>query len=619
MAKDYIALAKTIIEKVGGEENINSLIHCATRLRFNLKDESKAHTDSLKNTAGIINVIQSGGQYQVVIGSDVIDVFTAINAQANFGSSENAQVDDGKRGIAKVLDTIAGMFVPIVPVMAGAGMIKVIVSLSIMFGWLQPTDTTYQFLSIFGDTIFYFMPVILAASAAKKFNTNQYMAMTVGAALISPTFVTMVATAQESGTGISLFGLPVTMARYGSSVIPIILAVWFLSYVEPIVTKYTPAIVRIFLAPMLTLLIVMPVTFILIGPIGTWLGDGLNTIVNMMNGSLPWLVPTLVGATTPLLVMTGMHYGIIPIGINMLATKGIDTVAGPGMMVSNIAQGGAALALVFKSKNNELKSLSVSTGVSAILGITEPVLYGINLKYKRPLYAAMIGGGIAGLYLGIMGVGRFAQVPPGLLSLPSYFSADAPNVILHAGIGCAIAFVVSFIASFILGLPKDDAVTALPKTTVSDETFVAVADGELCPLENVKDEVFSSKAMGDGVALVPTSGDVVAPVNGQLTTVFPTGHAYGIVRPDGVEVLVHIGINTVDLAGQGFTSLVQQGQTVKAGQAIAKIDLNYLEEKGYDTSIMTIITNAKEKNIHLKNEGIVYAGDILKTELMAFN
>ncbi|MGT2665997.1 beta-glucoside-specific PTS transporter subunit IIABC [Streptococcus rifensis] len=612
MAKDYTALAQTIIDKVGGEDNVNSLIHCATRLRFNLKDEGKADTESLNNTPGVINVVQSGGQYQIVIGPEVASVFKAITAQANFSVGEEApQEEDDKGKVAKVLDTIAGMFVPIVPVMAGAGMIKVINSLSLMFGWLTPEDNTFKFLSIFGDTIFYFLPVILAASAAKKFKTNQYLAMAIGASLISPTFVAIVGAAREAGTGLDFLGLPVTLANYSSSVIPIILAVWFLSYVEPVVTKYTPAILRIFLAPMVTLLIVMSATFLFIGPLGTWMGDGLNALVSMMNGVAPWLVPMLIGATTPLLVMTGMHYGIIPIGINMLATKGIDTVAGPGMMVSNIAQGGAALAVAFKTKDKVLKGLSISTGISAVLGITEPVLYGVNLKYKRPLYAAMIGGGVAGLYLGVMGVGRFAQVPPGLLSLPSYFSAEFPNVIVHAGIGCAIAFVAAFVASFILGLPKEADVSNVPTTTVSDDTVVAVATGTLVPLETVKDEVFASKAMGDGVALVPTTGEILAPVNGVVSTVFPTGHAYGIVRPDGVEVLVHIGINTVELAGQGFKALVQQGQTVKAGQALASVDLDLVKAKGYDTSIMTIITDAKGKDITLKNTGEVFAGDLI--------
>ncbi|MDQ0221681.1 glucose PTS transporter subunit IIA [Streptococcus moroccensis] len=517
MAKDYTALAQTIIDKVGGEDNVNSLIHCATRLRFNLKDEGKADTEGLNNIPGVINVVQSGGQYQIVIGPEVASVFKAITAQANFSVGEEApQEEDDKGKVAKVLDTIAGMFVPIVPVMAGAGMIKVINSLSLMFGWLTPEDNTFKFLSIFGDTIFYFLPVILAASAAKKFKTNQYLAMAIGASLISPTFVAMVGAAREAGTGLDFLSLPVTLANYSSSVIPIILAVWFLSYVEPVVTKYTPAILRIFLAPMVTLLIVMSATFLFIGPLGTWMGDGLNALVSMLNGVAPWLVPMLIGATSPLLVMTGMHYGIIPIGINMLATKGIDTVAGPGMMVSNIAQGGAALAVAFKTKDKPLKALSISTGISAVLGITEPVLYGVNLKYKRPLYAAMIGGGVAGLYLGVM-----------------------------------------------------------------------------------------------GVALVPSSGEIVAPVNGVLSTVFPTGHAYRIVRPDGVEVLVHIGINTVDLAGQGFKALVQQGQSVKAGQAMASVDFELVKAKGYDTSIMTIITDAKGKDMMLKTTGEVFAGDLI--------
>ncbi|MFM0818792.1 beta-glucoside-specific PTS transporter subunit IIABC [Streptococcus suis] len=612
MAKDYTALAKTIIEKVGGEDNVNALVHCATRLRFNLKDDNKADTAYLNSTDGVINVVESGGQYQIVIGPEVASVYKAINEQANFSSSDEVSLDDNKKGkIARILDTVAGMFVPIVPVMAGAGMIKVINSLSLMFGWLTPEDSTFKFLSIFGDSIFYFLPVILGASAAKKFNTNQYLAMVVGACLISPTFVAMISSAREAGTGLNFLGLPITLANYSSSVIPIILAVWFLSYVEPIVVKYTPAVLRIFLAPMVTLLIVLPTTFLFIGPIGTWMGDGLNSIVSFLNTIVPWFVPMLIGATTPVLVMTGMHYGIIPIGINMLATKGIDTVAGPGMMVSNIAQGGAALAIALKTDDKGLKGLTFSTGFSAVLGITEPVLYGVSLKYRRPLYAAMIGGGIAGLYLGIMGVGRFAQVPPGLLSLPSYFSAEFPNIIIHAVIGCAIAFIVSFVASLMFGLPKEKISTSTPTTTVSDEAIVAVANGVLVPLEEVNDEVFASKAMGDGVALVPSSGDIVSPVNGILSTVFPTGHAYGIVRSDGVEVLVHIGINTVDLSGVGFKSLVQQGQIVKAGQKIATVDLGLLKSKGYDTSIMTIITDAKDKNIVLKTSGDVYAGDLL--------
>lgn len=612
MAKDYTALAKTIIEKVGGEDNVNALVHCATRLRFNLKDANKADTAYLNSTDGVINVVESGGQYQIVIGPEVASVYKAINEQANFSPSDEVSLDDNKKGkIARILDTVAGMFVPIVPVMAGAGMIKVINSLSLMFGWLTPEDSTFKFLSIFGDSIFYFLPVILGASAAKKFNTNQYLAMVVGACLISPTFVAMISSAREAGTGLNFLGLPITLANYSSSVIPIILAVWFLSYVEPIVVKYTPAVLRIFLAPMVTLLIVLPTTFLFIGPIGTWMGDGLNSIVSFLNTIVPWFVPMLIGATTPVLVMTGMHYGIVPIGINMLATKGIDTVAGPGMMVSNIAQGGAALAIALKTDDKGLKGLTFSTGFSAVLGITEPVLYGVSLKYRRPLYAAMIGGGIAGLYLGIMGVGRFAQVPPGLLSLPSYFSAEFPNIIIHAVIGCAIAFIVSFVASLMFGLPKEKISTSTPTTTVSDEAIVAVANGVLVPLEEVNDEVFASKAMGDGVALVPSSGDIVSPVNGIMSTVFPTGHAYGIVRSDGVEVLVHIGINTVDLSGVGFKSLVQQGQIVKAGQKIATVDLGLLKSKGYDTSIMTIITDAKDKNIVLKTSGDVYAGDLL--------
>ncbi|WP_270236634.1 PTS transporter subunit EIIC [Streptococcus anginosus] len=460
MAKDYAQLGKKILQLVGGEDNVTSLVHCATRLRFNLKDESKAQTEALKETDGVLGVVLNGGQYQIIIGGDVNFVFDAIWQQADFGgkestASEASAEEEEKSRIAKILDTIAGMFVPIVPVMAGAGMIKALVALVGMMNWLPKDSSTYQLLNLFGDTVFYFLPIILATSAAKKFKTNQYLAMTVGAALISPTFIGLVTTARENGTGLDFFGLPVTLASYSSSVIPIILAVWLLSYVERFVDKYMPNVIRIFGTPMVTLLIVLPLTFIVIGPLGTWLGDGLSLLINWMNSYVPWLVPTVVGATTPLLVMTGMHYGLIPIGINMLATTGVDTVAGPGMLVSNIAQGGAALATAVKTKKATTKSLAISTGISAVLGITEPALYGINLKFKRPLYAAMIGGGAAGLYLGLMNVGRFAQVAPGLLALPSFFSENAPSNILHAAIASAIAFVIAFIAELFLGVTEE--------------------------------------------------------------------------------------------------------------------------------------------------------------------
>lgn len=462
MAKDYNVLGKKILELVGGQENVISLVHCATRLRFNLKDDTLAKTDELKASDGVLGVVLNGGQYQIIIGGDVNFVYDAINKITSFGVVEQEDTipldEKEKSRVSKVLDTIAGMFVPIVPVLAGGGMIKALIALFAMVGWMSKEGNTYQFLTILGDSIFYFLPVILAASAAKKFKVNQYSAMVIGASLISPTFITMVTTAREASTGLSFFNIPVTLATYSSSVIPIILAVWFMSFVEPLVDKYMPNVIRIFGTPMLTILIVGFVTFTIIGPIGTWLGDGLALIISFLDTYASWLVPTLVGAFTPLLVMTGMHYGLIPIGINMLATSGFDTVAGPGMMVSNIAQGGAALAASIKSKKATTKSLALSTGISAILGITEPVLYGVNLKLKKPLYAAMIGGAVAGLYLGIMHVGRYAQVAPSLLALPSFFAEGSAGMtnLINAAIGCGISFVVSFIVELFLGVTEEN-------------------------------------------------------------------------------------------------------------------------------------------------------------------
>ncbi|WP_303974204.1 PTS transporter subunit EIIC [Streptococcus merionis] len=456
MANDYKQLAKAILEKVGGKDNVSHLVHCATRLRFNLRDEDKADTEGLKNMDGVVTVISQGGQYQVVIGGHVKFVYQEIMNMlglSNKASGEDVpQDDDSQKGpVAKVLDTIAGIFVPIVPPLAGAGMLKTVLTLLVMVGWVSRESSTYQILNLMSDTAFYFMPIIIAHSAGRKFKTNPYLAMLLGAGMLHPTFVALVTAAREAGTGLDFFGAPVALVNYGSSVIPIILCVWAMSYLEPIVDKYMPNVIRIFGTPMLILLIMTPLTFVVIGPLGNYMGQALASGIAFLEEHVSWLVPTLVGAFTPLLVMTEMHYGIIPIGINMLTTKGIDTVAGPGMMVSNIAQGGAALGIALRLKDKNTKALSISTGISAVLGITEPVLYGIHLRFRHSLYAAMIGGGVSGFYLGIMGVGRYAQVPPGLLALPSFIGGDSSANFINACIACIIAFVASFVVSFILG------------------------------------------------------------------------------------------------------------------------------------------------------------------------
>lgn len=599
---DYKKLASMILEKVGGEKNVISVGHCATRLRFNLKDDKKADTEFLQNLKGVVGVVNKGGQYQVVIGSDVRSVYKEILELGSFNNNDdNSEKGKDKGVINRALDTIAGIFFPIVPALTGAGMLKAVMALAVAFGWLSPKSETYQFINYIGDAAFYFLPVLLASSAAKKFKCNEYAAMAIGGVLLHPTFNAMVANAKQAGVGLHLLGLPVSLASYGSSVIPIILAVWLMSYVESFADKITPKSIKMFGVPLLTLMIVAPVTLIAIGPLGNILGVGLGKGVTFLNNYASWIVPLLVGALTPLMVMTGMHYGLIPVGINMLATTGFDTVAGPGMMVSNIAQGGASLAVAIRAKNKDVKQLAGSVWLTAVLGITEPAMYGISLRFKKPLYAAMTGGGAAGLFIGIMGVGRYAQVAPGLLALPSFIGGNGFSNLIYAAIGCAIAFVVSFVVSFMLGIDEpaqdikkeeDKAEVAVDK--VSSGVIYAPIKGKSVELKEVSDTVFSDGIMGKGVAIIPEEGVVYAPVDGVISALFDSKHAVGIIGDDGVELLIHIGIDTVKMDGRCYTAYIEKDQRVKKGDKLLEFDINSIKKEGYDLITPFVVVNSSD-------------------------
>ena len=452
---DYKQLAAVILEKVGGKENVDKVLHCATRLRFTLKDVDKSDTDALKKTKGVLSVINAGGQYQVVIGPDVPQVYQEVVALGNFEIAKpvDAPADEPKKKQSKlssVLEYIASMFQPIIPAITGAGLLKALMALGTVTGLLDSASQTYIILNAIADSAFYFLPILLGSSAAKTFQCNQYVAMALGGVLVYPGFVDLINAAKDAGTSVSLFGLPVTLASYSSSVVPILLGVWFMSVIEHAVQKISPKAVKFFTVPLASLLAAGVVTILALGPIGTWIGNLIAAFFSWLNANAGWAVPTLVGALNPLLVMTGTHYGLIPIGINNLATAGFDTVVGPGMLTSNVAQGAAGLAVGLRTRNKDTKQLAMSAGLTGVLGITEPVLYGVNLKFIYPLISAMIGGGVGGLYLGITGVGRYASGSPGLLVLPAYIGGDSMANLVNACIGTVIAMVVSFVVCYVL-------------------------------------------------------------------------------------------------------------------------------------------------------------------------
>ncbi len=637
---DFKQLASTILENVGGKENVKSVVHCATRLRFTLFDSSKANKEVLGKTKGVLKVVDAGGQFQIVIGPDVPQVYQEVVALGNFEVSApvedaKAEADDNRSKLSKVLEGIASIFQPVIPAICGAGLLKAVLALCSVLKWIDTSGQTYIILNAMSDSAFYFLPILLAQSCAKKFKCNQGTAMALAGLLVYPTFIALL----KGEEAVKIFNLiPVTKATYTSSVIPIILGVWFMSYVEHFVQKYCPKAVKFFFVPFFSLVIGGIVTICALGPIGAWLSNLIQLFFSWLKGVAPWLVPTVVGITSPLLVMTGTHYGLIPIGTNNLATVGHDAVVGPGMLVSNVAQGAAGLAVAVRSKDPEVKQLASSGGITGVLGITEPVLYGINLKYTYPLYAAMIGGGVGGLFLGLTGVERFGSGSPGLLVLPVYLPTEQAmeagftmSNFYNAVIGVVIAMVVSFVACYIMyGIweKKGNAeatetaeTTSTEPTTVqevvtdtNDDVICAPCKGEVVALSDVKDEVFSSGAMGKGVAINPSEGKIYSPCDGTISVFFPTGHAIGLQATNGAEVLIHVGMDTVNLNGKGFTPKAKAGDTVKKGQLLLEVDLDEIKNAKLSAITPVIITNTADmKDVIATDAKTANVGDKLIT------
>ena len=597
---NYENLAKSILEKIGGKENVSNLTHCATRLRFNLKDNSKAKTSEIKNINGVMGVVDKGGQYQVIIGNDVNHVYKEVVKIANLdtmSSNASEEVDD-RKPIAKVIDTITGIFTPILPAITAAGMMKAVLALLTAFKLVTTDSQSYQIVNFMADAAFYFLPILLANSAAKKFKCNQYLAMMLGGMLLHPTFVTMVNTAKEAGTSISVFGLPISLASYSSSVLPIILGVWFMSYVEPIADKVSPKAIKFFTKPLITAVVTGIVLLVVIGPLGYIISDKIGLAIKTLETYASWLVPTLIGGLTPLLVMTGTHYGLIPIGINNRMTMGYDTIIYPGMLASNVSQGGAALAVALKTKNSEIRQLASSAGITAVCGITEPALYGVNLRFKTPLYSAMIGGAVGGLFLGLFRVCNYSGGSPGFLTLPSYIGGDTMMNFVYACIGAVISVAVSFVSCLVLYKDKEEVTVKEDENvqrSLGNEIIIASPmKGEIMPLNEVNDETFASEMMGKGVAIKPVDGKVVSPINGIVQTIFKTKHAIGLKSEDGTEILIHIGMDTVQLEGKHFKAYVKDGDKVKIGDTLIEFDTEAIKKEGYELTTPVIVTNTND-------------------------
>lgn len=657
MAKNYDALAKTIIKDVGGKDNVISVVHCTTRLRFKLKDEKKANDDALKDTDGVVTVVKAGGQYQVVIGNEVADVYEAVLKEGGFsggGQVADDDLDDSNMSLMdKAIDLISGIFTPILGPMAAAGMIKGLTAMCASFGWLAKTSGTYEVLYAIGDGFFYFLPLILAITSAKKFKVDRFTAITIGAAMCYPAMVAMNSSKKvlfdlfngtflHSQVHATFLGIPIISMNYTSTVIPIILAVWFASVVERWCKKWIPTVVKTFLVPFVTLLIVVPLTFLIIGPLATWIGNALAAITSAVYNFSPVLAGVLLGSFWQVFVIFGVHWGFVAVMMSNIAALGYDPILGLSLGAS-FAQIGVVLAILLQTKDQKLKGIALPAFLSGIFGVTEPAIYGVTLPRKKPFVLSCIAAGIGGGLIGFFGTKMYMMGGMGVFVIPA---AIGPKTGVDMSVyGLMIAMAVSFVLGFILQIAlgkksvdqaydekqaktvqevanQADAIAkaapSLASTSdlnVSTELVSPLA-GELLPLSEVKDEVLSSGAMGEGVAVEPSEGVLHAPADGKVVMTFPTGHAIGMKTSDGAEILMHIGMDTVNLQGHGFETLVAKGDEVKAGDELVKFDIDAIHAKGYVVTTPIVVTNSKDyEKITVVSQGKVKVGqEILDLE-----
>lgn len=612
MASKYDALARIIIQNVGGKSNVISLTHCVTRLRFKLKDESKANTEVLKKTEGIVTVMKSGGQYQIVIGNHVPDVFEVVNKIGGFSSADNyTEMPKQKMNPgAALIDVISGIFAPTLGVLAATGMIKGLLALFVYFNIISEAGGVYQILYAVSDGFFHYLPIILGYSAAKKFNVNLFTGLALGGGLMyvddvlklaatTPIATIFAGTDFAANVYTKFLGIPVLLpaSGYASSVIPIILAVWMASKIEKMWKKVIPDVVKTFLVPMLTLAIATPLTFLVIGPIASVLTSAITVLTNSVYGFSPIIAGIVVGALWQILVIFGLHWGVVPIGIINMSTYGRDPILSL-MFAASFAQTAVVLAIILKTKNKKLKSLGIPAFISGIFGVTEPAIYGVTLPKKTPFLISCIGGAIGGAIIGGAHVYGYMIGGLGVFGIPSYINRAENDIsgMLWALLAVAVAMVFSFIVTIITYKDDKEEETSVKVSSAEKERLITPLKGTVKDLSEVKDEAFSGGALGNGVAIIPTEGKLVAPADGTITTAFPTGHAIGIKTDLGAEILIHIGMDTVKLNGKYFTKKVNQGDRVKKGQVLLEFDINGIKKEGYEIITPVVITNTNIYN-----------------------
>jgi PTS system beta-glucosides-specific IIC component len=605
MAIDYKITANELVKELGGNENIVNVTHCATRLRFILNDEGIVDSDKVKRIQGVITTVQASGQYQVVIGNHVKDAFDFVMELVDVDGKQPMKNEKKVGVFSRIIDVISGIFAPFLYTLAACGILQGILGILVALNAIDTSAGTYQILNFVSWTAFTFLPVLIAITAAKKFGMNTYAAVVIACALVCPDYINMV----NAGNPVYFLGIRVQLLSYTSSVIPIILAIWIASYVQKFFDKYLPIVVRNLFSPMFTIAIMVPLTLLAFGPIGNSIGGAIGGAYNFLYGLSPIIAGIIVGGLWEVLVIFGVHWGITPVTVGNYASLGYDTFT--GLQASAVfAQAGAALGVFLKTKDKEMKGVSASAAVTGLFGITEPAIYGVNLRLKKPMICGCIAGAVGGAIAGAFHAVSWGYNMPGIATIPAYFKAGHMGEFFGFLISIAVSFVLGVILTCVVGFEEDvqEQVEEEVKVETQNEPMNAECSdsmsgdfelacpvrGRVIPLTEVADEMFATSAMGDGVGIVPFDGQVYAPCDGIAEVVFPTGHAIGISE-NGVDVLIHIGINTVELEGNGFKAHVQQGDKIKKGDLLVSFDKDFIKQQGYDPTVIFIVTEMGEK------------------------
>ena len=608
----YTQLATDILEKVGGSDNTAGLTHCITRLRFKLKDETIAKTDEIKNMDGVITVMQAGGQYQVVIGNHVPKVFEEVMriGNLNFDDSEAIKM----KPFDVLIDAISGCFQPFLAILAAGGMIRGFTALFVFLGLIDANSGTFFLLDNMGDSVFFFMPIIIGLTAARKFKVNEFVGLLLGAMLMNPNIFNHLSgqmlgddaipimtlfqgTIFESPIYYTVFGLPFIVRNYASSVIPIIFVVLLASQIQKPIKKIIPEMIANFFVPFFTLLITMPLGFLIIGPLFTFATDILMSGFQTLIAFNPVIYGLVLGFFWQFLVMFGLHWAVVPMGIMQFTMHGFNYILAPASSAT-YAQTAAVIAIYLKLKNPKDKAIALPAIISGIVGITEPAIYGFTLPRKKVFIFTCIGAGVAGAFAGLVSLTSWNQGGLGIFGIPNWIRPDGDITDLINGlITLVIAISISFALTWFFHKEPETEVKEVQQITPTagkNIKIMAPIVGKVQALSEVEDAAFSQGLLGNGVAIEPTVGKVVAPADGVLTTLFPTKHAIGLTTNDGVEILIHIGMDTVQLDGKHFTAKIAQGDQVKKGQVLVEFDIEAIKAEGYSLVTPIIITNTQD-------------------------